>query len=361
MRVLQVINRLGTGGAEKLILDSVPMYQKKGLTVDLLLLQNVHTEFRSELNKISNGTITGLTTKSLYNPLLILKIIPHIKKYDLIHLHLFPTLYWVVLAKWLSFSKVKLIYTEHNTNNRRRDNFLFKIIDRFIYQKIDVVTSITEGVKLELQKHLKNETEIQVINNGINVGAFNLEFKKEFNYFSNNDFKLIQVSSFREQKDQLTIIRSLVYLPEKVKLLLVGDGPLIEDNKKLVEELKLSNRVVFLGNRYDIPELMNYADIAILSSHWEGFGLAVLEGMAAKKPVIASDVDGVREIVEGYGLLFEQGNEKELAKHIISLINDQEYYNKIALQCFNRAKGYDISKMVDKYIEVYDELIRSDK
>lgn len=357
MRMLHIINSLSTGGAEKLIIDSVPLYQKQGLTVDVLLLSNKKTQFRSQLEEESNGNTDGLTTKSIYNPFLIFKIIPYLKKYDIIHLHLFPTLYWVVLAKVFSFSKVKLVYTEHNTSNRRRDNYIFKFADRFIYKKLNAITAITEGVKHELIKHLKNKNKIEVINNGINIDAFSCKKTSDFNYFSKHDFKLIQVSSFREQKDQATIIRSMNYLPQSVKLILVGEGHLIESNKKLVRDLQLSDRVVFLGNRYDIPQLMNYADVAILSSHWEGFGLAIIEGMAAGKPAIACDIEGVREIVGDYGLLFKKGDEKELAKRIKSLLDDSQFYKEVAAKCKARAKDYDINVMVEKFIQLYKEVL----
>ena len=122
-------------------------------------------------------------------------------------------------------------------------------------------------------------------------------------------------------------------------------------------KLDVSDRVRFLGNRYDIPQLMNYADVAILSSHWEGFGLAIIEGMAAGKPAIACDIEGVREIVNGYGLLFKQGDEKDLAKHIKSLLGDSQFYQEIAAKCKSRAKDFDINVMVEKFIHLYKEVL----
>ena len=104
-------------------------------------------------------------------------------------------------------------------------------------------------------------------------------------------------------------------------------------------------------------ELMNYADVAILSSHWEGFGLAIIEGMAAGKPAIACDIEGVREIVNGYGLLFKQGDEKDLAKHIKSLLGDSQFYQEIAAKCKSRAKHFDINVMVEKFIHLYKEVL----
>lgn len=357
MKILQVINSLSIGGAEKLILDTIPLYQQKDIKMDLLSLTDSKASFMIKLEEITNGEITVLSSSSIYNPINIFRIIPYLKKYDIVHVHLFPTSYWVVFAKMLSFSKVKLVFTEHNTHNRRRDIGLFRILDRFVYKRFSVVTAITEGVKIELQKHLNYNSDIRVINNGIDTISFKGRNTSGYSYFAQDDFKLIQVSSFRKQKDQNTIIRSLLLLPSQVKLILVGDGSLIEESKSLVDSLNLNDRVKFLGNRYDIPELMNYADVAILSSNWEGFGLAIIEGMAAGKPAIASDVDGIREIVNGYGLLFEKGNEKELAQHILNLLNDKEFYKEVSEGCLKRAQDFDINRMVDSYIELYKELL----
>ncbi|RZJ52889.1 MAG: hypothetical protein EOO44_10330 [Flavobacterium sp.] len=151
LKVLQILSSLDTGGAEKLITDSVHLYQRKQIKVDVISLRNKKTPFWEILEKTTNGTIIGLTTKSLYNPFLVFKIIPHLKNYDIVHAHLFPTLYWVVIAKILSFSKIKIVYTEHSTNNRRRDKLVFKFLDRIIYKKIDKIVAITQGVKENLQ------------------------------------------------------------------------------------------------------------------------------------------------------------------------------------------------------------------
>ncbi|WP_405369151.1 glycosyltransferase [Nonlabens sp. Asnod2-A12] len=357
MRVLHIINSLSTGGAEKLVADSIPLYQKQKITVDVLSLKSEKTEFWNVLETKSSSNITGLTSGSIYNPFLIFKIIPFFKKYDLIHVHLFPALYWVVIAKCISFSRVKLIYTEHSTGNRRRDRVLFKIIDRFIYKKIDQIVCITIDVKISLEKHLNVFKGIVVINNGIDVKAFSSSLHRNYSFFKQEDFKLIQISSFRKEKDQASIIRCLPLLPERIKLILVGDGTLIEEYKKLVRSLKLDNRVVFLGNRYDIAQLLNYADVSILSSNREGFGLAIVEGMAAGLPVIASDIVGVREIVKGYGLLFEKNNVDDLKKEILKLYDDEEFYEKMSILSLERAKDFDINKMVLHYINFYKKLL----
>lgn len=150
------------------------------------------------------------------------------------------------------------------------------------------------------------------------------------------------------------------YLPNDIHLYLVGDGERRHEIEKLVIDLKLGDRVHLMGIRTDIPQLLNRADIVIMSSHWEGFGLAAVEGMAAKKPTVASDVDGLREVVKDAGVLFPHSNPKALANIIVKLANDKEYYNNVANNCFNRAKQFDISKMVEGYAEVYNSLTNNE-
>ena len=93
MRVLQVINSFGTGGAEKLLLDSIPIYLKKNIKMELLLLDGTSHPFLKILKEQSNCKINILGKCTVYNPFLIFKIIPYLKRYDIIHVHLFPSLY----------------------------------------------------------------------------------------------------------------------------------------------------------------------------------------------------------------------------------------------------------------------------
>lgn len=106
----------------------------------------------------------------------------------------------------------------------------------------------------------------------------------------------------------------------------------------------------------DVPQLLKTADIIVLSSKYEGLSLSSIEGMASGKPFIASDVPGLKEIVSGAGVLFEQGNAIELAEKINKLLEDKEYYTEIVESCQKRAQEYDIIKMVDKHIQLYESI-----
>lgn len=361
MKILYIINSLRIRGAEKLVMDSILLLQKDGITADLAVLKHENTSFDSLFKSKTKDEMFELSKGSVYNPLLIFKIIPFLKKYDIIHVHLFPSLYWVVLAKWLSFSKTKIIYTEHSTHNRRRDSLIGKLLDKLIYKGVEIVITISEKVDYNLKHHLNNKKiKFQLIQNGIDVEYFHnaLPYPKT-NFFSENDFILIQVSGFVKAKDQPTLIKAMLHLPDRVKLLLVGDGELRQNCIQMVDRLNLKHRILFLGNRTDIARLLKSSDIILLASHYEGLSLSNIEGMSSGRPFIGSNVPGIKEIVENHGILFPENNSRALANHVKELMENSLLYEKIAAQCYRRAKDFDIKKMIDKYITLYIKLEKS--
>ena len=101
---------------------------------------------------------------------------------------------------------------------------------------------------------------------------------------------------------------------------------------------------------------MSQSYIGVQSSIWEGFGLTAVELMAAHKPVVATNVNGLKQVVEGAGCLFEVGDSKTLAFHLNKLLKDKSLYTTLADRCYERAKQYDIKNMVIRYQEVYEGL-----
>lgn len=368
MNILHVINNLGSGGAEKLIEDTLPILnQYNNIRIDLLILTGNDNVFDEEL-KNSGINIYNLESSNIYNPINVFKIRKFFKNnnYHLIHMHLFPTFYWVTIANILNFkNKVPLVMTEHSTYNRRRKYKLLKIFDKFIYNQIEKIISISKDTQLNLKEWLdinKDNDKFEIINNGINTEKFKnaKSYKKRdlLKGYSSGDVIITMVGRFSEQKDQKTIIKAIKKLPSNFHLILVGQGDLKSDCKNLVENLQINNRVHFLGFRKDIDKIMKTSDIIVLSSKWEGFGLVAVEGMAARKPLIASNVSGLKEIVKGAGLLFEAGNANDLVKLIEKLNSDQKFYNEITEKCFARAKKYDLNDMVKKEIDIYKDLIK---
>lgn len=362
IKILYVITSLKPGGAEKLIEESLPIMKiNHNIDVEVLLLTDKGNIFDKKL-KYNNIKIYVSPHKKIRSIKNLFYLLNHFKKnrYDIVHSHLFPCNYFVAIASKLIFTqKPKLITTEHNTHNKRRNKFYYRPIEKFVYSIYDYVVSISEGTEQALLNWInpKFSKKFIVIENGINLEEFinALPYNKTYldNRFDNSSKLLVMVGSFSKQKDQSTIIRAMKDLSEDTFLILVGEGPMRLKNEYLAKELKVEERVNFLGIRSDVPRILKSSDIVILSSNWEGFGLAAAEGMASRKPVIASNVSGLAEMVKGAGFLYEKGNSIILKDMILSLLNNKTRYDIVAEKCYERSKKYDINRMVQEYLNIY--------
>tara|TARA_B110000902_G_scaffold7692_1_gene9126 strand:+ start:5159 stop:6250 length:1092 start_codon:yes stop_codon:yes gene_type:complete len=362
MRVAHVINGMATGGAEKLLADIIPRLEARDIQVDLLLLNGKSHPLKMQLADKMTGSIVSLGENSVYSPFHIFRLRKHLKKYDLVHVHLFPALYWVALCKFLFNIPVTLVFTEHSTSNRRFRQNWTKVIDAFIYNRYSKIVSISERINAFITHRFSLDT-VLTIPNGIDISAYQgaeaysiPEMTDIFGSYTIPRKWVIQVSSFQEPKDQTTVAQSLSYLPQDVFVAFVGTGPLLQKSKDSIHQLGISHRVAFLGVRTDVPRLLKSADIVVLSSKYEGMSLSSIEGMASGRPFVATDVPGLSEIVGGAGVLFPQGDAKKLAKEINRLLDDQEYYTSVVEKCQERASAYDISTMVSKHINLYQSL-----
>lgn len=360
MKILQVITSLRIGGAEKLITDMVPLFREEGHQVDVLLFDGVETPFKKQLEEQGIRIFSFNVKGSVYNPVYIFKLMPIIKQYDIVHTHNTACQYFVALAKYRSRSRVKLVTTEHSTNNRRRSNPLFKYMDRFIYNQYNVIVAISEKTARLLSEYLLGKA-VQVVLNGVDLSSFKqaqLVERKEMG-ITDQTVLITMVARFAEAKDQETVIKAIALLPSNYSLLLVGGGDyhIQRQCQQLVKGLGLEGRVCFAGIRCDIPQILKTSDLIVMSSHWEGLSLSSIEGMSVGKPFVASDVNGLHEITEGAGLLFPHKDEKALATILKRLMEDQDYYRRIADRCMQRASEYDIWKTVAAYLEIYKLLV----
>lgn len=359
MRILHVITSLRTGGAEHLMVDLLPRLRDMGNDVELLLFDGTRTPFYEQLEcvgiKIHSLQIGG----SVYNPRHILRLKKYLKHFDIVHTHNTAPQLFTAITNSMSFHKKKLVTTEHNTKNRRRDWRCYAPIDRWMYRQYKKIICISDKAEVNLRKLFYNDKKNRIItiNNGVDTAKFDdvIPAPDIAQQFAGKHI-IVMVAGFRYQKDHATLICAMSHLGEDYVLLLVGSGEKETECKALVDELNLNDRVHFLGIRTDVPSIMKTIDIMVLSSHWEGFGLAAVEGMAAGKPVIASDVEGLREVVNGYGIVFPHGNALTLAKEIRHLCENSDYYRHVAQRCQERAKQFDMSIMAQKYNELYIKL-----
>ena len=355
MKILHIIPTLEIGGAQKMLSELVKEQKKLGYDVDVLVYHIVKSKF--EINLVNNGVrIINLNRNSLKGIGIIAAIRLHLQEYDIIHTHLFPALYQVPLSN-IGLNK-PLVYTEHNTHNRRRSIKILRPIEQFLYSKYEKIIAISPRTKYNLAEwlHLKGKTmeRIVTISNGIDLEPLKSGIGKSVNI---NAKYILMVSRFSEAKDQETLIKSIQYIKDNnIKIVFAGDGATLELNKQIAKKIGVEHRCIFLGNRNDVPDLIKQSIIGVQSSHWEGFGLTAVEFMAAGKPIVASSVDGLMQVVEGAGLLFKCGDEKELANNINKLLMDEKYYCDISQRCRIRAETYDIKSMTKAYCKLYNEI-----
>ena len=369
MRILQVITSLDMGGAETLVVNLIPRLQALGNTVDLCIFNGKETPLTHRLKKESPQTKIYALGHGVYNPLYILKLVKVMKNYDIIHTHNSSPQLFVAIASL--FSHINLVSTEHNTSNRKRNWKWYRPIESWMYGRYNHVICISKIAEEKLREYMGGEwlvessnryKSITTINNGIDVNAISEAVPcKELLGLKEKRKAILMVAGFRKQKNQDTIVRALTLLDKsKFEIWFAGIGERMDDVRQLAVSSGVGERVRFLGLRTDIPNVLRSADVIVMSSHWEGLSLSNVEGMSAHKPFIASDVNGLKEVTKGYGILFPHEDAKVLADEIDHLTSDESYYNEIAERCYNRALEFDISKMVNGYYSVYQELMRNE-
>lgn len=366
MRILQVITSLEMGGAETLVVNLIPRLQALGNTVDLCVFDGKETPLTQRLREESPQTKIYALGHGVYNPLYIIKLAKIMKNYDIVHTHNSSPQLFVAIASL--FSQTNLVSTEHNTSNRKRNWKWYRPIESWMYGRYDHVICISNIAEEKLKEYMGGEwlvkssnkyKSITTINNGIDVNAISkAEPCKELLDLKESRKSILMVAGFRKQKNQDTIIRALTLLDkEKCEVWFAGIGERMEEVKQLAFSLGVSDRVRFLGLRTDIPNVLRAADVIVMSSHWEGLSLSNVEGMSAHRPFIASDVNGLKEVTKGYGILFPHEDAKALAEEIEHLASDEAYYNEIAERCYNRALEFDISNTVSGYADVYKNIL----
>ena len=356
MKRLAIVNHnLGSGGAEKLIYDMAIELQKRGINFSVILLTSVNCIYGKRLLEKGIDVIYLSDRWDIYSPKNIFRLIRVLKNYDVIHTHIYSAQLWTALASLYLDKKKIYITTEHSNSNNRRGRVLFKLIDKMMYSRYSNIVCITSKVRDSLVEWIGNNDKFRVIENGIDIDSI-LSFKertrKELG-FKEDDILLCQIARLNIVKNHETSFKALKELPQKYKLILLGEGERKDKLLRLAGQLGISDRVYFLGYRDDVYGVLKAMDISLLTSQYEGLPISCLESMLLV-PFIGSRVPGIKEVVAGYGELFELNNHLELKDLILKVVEDREIYEKLKRECNKRAMEYSIKKCVDKYIEVYE-------
>jgi glycosyltransferase involved in cell wall biosynthesis len=355
------------GGAQSLLIELTAAQKHLGHEVNVVQLVEAQDDTVTQKIRKLGVSVDSLKCRgSLYNPLLILSIIPLLRRYDVVHVHLFPALYWAGFAKLLAFSNTPLVYTEHSTFNKRRGNRLLHAVDAFVYRRLyRRVVACSDKAK-EILEQCYPKLSVISIPNGVDIQKYETAepySKRQLCKISEDSFVVTMVARFDYPKRQDTIVKAIAQLPAKFHAVLVGSQPTdkgLVAVQQLSEQLRVAERVHFLYIRSDVPRILKSSDAIVMSSEYEGLSLSSIEGMAAGRPFIATNVNGLREVVQNFGILFECGQETELAHILLQLESDKHYYKQVVAQCTARSKQFDIAEVAKKYIDVYNVMVHKD-
>jgi len=238
----------------------------------------------------------------------------------------------------------------------------FEPVITFCLNQSDAVTSVSESLKSDTYRHFKTTREIQVIPNFIPIlplKPIDLETRRRF--AQDDEPIFCHISNFRKVKRVQDVLKMFGLVNEKRKsqLLLAGDGPERYSLEVLCRELNLCDRVTFIGKVRDTQHVLEMADIFVLPSETESFGLAALEAMAQGVPVISSNTGGIPEVnVHGEtGFMSEVGDVNDMAKNALFMLKDEETMNRFKSGAYERAKDFDIGKVVCQYEVLYSKLL----
>lgn len=362
MKILHVIDSMDMGGAQSLLVELVPAQKNFGHDVSVLQLKD--SKDKTLIKKLveQEVEVKALSdNRSVRNVINIISIIPFLSRYDIVHAHLFPANYWVAIAKFFSRSKTPIITTEHSTDNKRRKIRIFKYFDAFVYYRYLAVVACSDKAKETFRNRYGASINCLSIPNGVNINKFieaKTYSKSVLLNVSEDIFVTTMVARFIPSKRQDVIVRAIALLPHNHHAVFVGgqEGDVgVLKVKELARRLNVLNRIHFLYLRSDVPSILKSSDVVVMSSEYEGLSLSSIEGMACGHPFIASDVNGLKEVVQDAGILVKCGDYKELAFVIRKLEKDKAYREEVVNRCLKRASSYDISLVAKRYCDLYNQ------
>ncbi|MCX8065024.1 MAG: glycosyltransferase family 4 protein [Candidatus Hydrogenedentes bacterium] len=359
MHILHIDEQITWRGGEQQALWLIEGLLSKKIRVSVAGKKN--TPFIEKLQKLQNVNVFTLPLSSELDFISAREVAKACKAHsvDIIHAHTSHAHSIAVIAKRFFKAPVKIIVS-------RRVSFppSKNIFSRWKYLNADAILPVSFYVAKTLLEHNIPKEKIKVVRSSINLDELNVQpYSREELGIPPDKVILFNAGALVDHKDHLTLIKAF-YLANKNQnnlfLLIAGDGPLRKNIEKEIKILGVENKVRLLGHRKDVPKIMKSIDIYVSSSWSEGLGTSVLEALASKKPVIATDAGGISEMVinETTGLLLPPRNPEMLAASILYILQHPEEALRFANEGRKHVEeNFSVERMIKETIEVYEEVI----
>ena len=239
----------------------------------------------------------------------------------------------------------------------------FEPVITFAINESDAVTAVSEDLKKDTYAHFQINNGIEVIPNFIcparHMAKPSEGFRKQ--YAPNKERIVMHISNFRKVKRVDDVVKVFARIQKKVPsiLILVGDGPERKSIEELCSDLGIADKVFFLGKVRDVEDVITFADLFVLPSETESFGLAALEAMISRVPVISTNTGGLPEVNQHgvSGFMSNVGDVEDMAKNAIRILHDDNSLKEFKEMAFQRALDFDIANVLPLYINLYEKVI----
>lgn len=361
MRILLLITGLGVGGAERQIVDLADKLISCGHDVlivaltGLVVVRPISEEIKVELIQM-NKTVAGFALAYMRLRKIVKAFLPDVIHSHMVHANLLARL----LRLTLRFPK--LICTAHSTNEGGRLRMLaYRLTDSLA----DLSTNVSEeAVAAFVTQGAVAPGRMISVPNGIDTDRFIMDrlagelIRTQMGAGPNLGI-ILAVGRLTEAKDYPNLLHAyaVLYISNpKTQLWIVGEGKLRLDLENLANILGLSNCVRFLGVRHDVPSLMSAADVFVLSSAWEGFGLVVAEAMACECVVVATDCGGVQEVLGDAGYLVKPRNSAALEQALQSALELSAIESATLGHAARRRviERYALNLVAERWLQIYE-------
>ncbi|WP_438021253.1 glycosyltransferase [Sorangium sp. So ce315] len=373
--VCMVVNNLEVGGLEKVVLSLLDRLGDHGFDLSLICLDGEGRLFpevklpRSRclvITKDLRPVLPGL--KSDPEALLWIRRFFHQRAVDIVHVHNRAPLIFAGMAARLLRNRPMIVYSEHNQINRAK-GFDRRKFGYYAYLA-DEMVAVSHDLRRILVDDVKVRAPVRVIHNGIDGTRFTRalhsgargRIRAELG-IGEQDFVFGCAVVHIEQKGLCYLIEAapevLRRAPE-ARFVVAGDGPLRGELQQRAQAAGLGDRMIFPGYRSDVPDLVSAFDAYVLPSLWEGLPLALLEALALGKPIVASSVGGVPEIVEHGvdGFLVPPRDPGALVEHLARVARDGELRERARTRSPAKfAEQFSVEAMVDAHVRLFDELV----
>jgi N-acetyl-alpha-D-glucosaminyl L-malate synthase BshA len=292
------------------------------------------------------------------------------EKLDLLHVHYaIPHASAAITAKQVLAEEgihVPVVTTLHGTDiTLLGKDASFEPVISFAINKSDAVTAVSQSLRLDTYKLFGINREIEVIPNFIHLAESDTRGKKDLRaeYAEADERILVHISNFRPVKRIHEVVEVFAGIRKhlKSKLIMVGDGPERSRAEQFCREHHLCNEVVFLGNVKNPMEVLSIADLFILPSESESFGLSALEAMAHGVPVISTNTGGLPEVNRHgvTGMMSNVGDVEDMIKNSVYLLSDITRLERFRQKAIDRAKEFSMERILPMYEQVYNQVLQT--